>query len=229
MHHLRHPAAAAMHTRHSAAAAAMPAKPSAPPPARKTAAAPPPPPVRARSRVNSSSGARSRVPLHLLRHGCALIAFGLLFGFVVPYTPYPRLGLTAHIQFCAEGTMVLAAALLLQSDPFGGGALLADRLGPRQRLAVYAGLSMVWVTLLSEALNAWWGTQWVLKMAHEAAGLRGDGPAQPWMEVVVDVCHKPPALLLSLVVSRRCPCRVGCDTDGRDKFPIILYALFDEG
>src|SRR3954466_6378869 len=39
------------------------------------------------------------LPLSLLRHGSGLIGFGLLFGFVVPLTPYPRLGLTAHIQF----------------------------------------------------------------------------------------------------------------------------------
>ncbi|ODA76891.1 hypothetical protein RJ55_07407 [Drechmeria coniospora] len=156
---------------------------------------------------------RCRVILHLLRHGCGLIAFGLLFGFVVPMTPYPRLALTAHIQFCVEGTMVLAAGLLLQSDPFASGngktRPLADRLGPRQTTLIYFGLSSIWITLFSEALNAWWGTRWVLTLAHEAAGLKGD-TAAVWMEEVVKLCHWPPAMLLATV------------------FPTILYALFDE-
>ncbi|UNI17099.1 hypothetical protein JDV02_003475 [Purpureocillium takamizusanense] len=159
----------------------------------------------------------SRIPLHLIRHGCALVAFGLLFGFVVPLTPYPRLGLTAHIQFCVEGTMVLAAGLLLQSDPFASTRSasakpvpLAHKLGPWQSRIIYFGLSLIWVTLLSEAANAWWGTQWVLTQAHAAAGLKGDGPAAQWMELVVEYCHKPPAVLLATV------------------FPTILYALFQE-
>ncbi|KAL3954248.1 hypothetical protein ACCO45_012204, partial [Purpureocillium lilacinum] len=50
----------------------------------------------------------------------------------------------------------------------------------------------------------------VLRQAHAAAGLKGDGPAARWMELVVEYCHKPPALLLATV------------------FPTILYALFQE-
>jgi hypothetical protein len=153
-------------------------------------------------------GPRSNLPLHLLRHGSGLVGFGLLFGFLVPYTPYPRLGLTAHIQFAVEGTMVLAAGLLLQSDPFGNtkstaaSVPLAQRLGYWQRRVVYWGMAGIWVTLLSEAANAWWGTRWVLKLAHQAAGLSGgEGPAERWMEVVVSVAHKPFAMMLATVVS----------------------------
>lgn len=156
--------------------------------------------------------ARSNLPLYLLRHGSGLVGFGLLFGFAVPFTRYPRLGLTAHIQFAVEGTMVLASGLLLQSDPFAsrtpseGGSRpipLADRLGWWPRRVIYWGMAGIWVTLLSEAANAWWGTQWVLPIAHRAAGLVGDGPAKRWMEVVVTVAHKPFAMMLATVVSSR--------------------------
>jgi hypothetical protein len=157
------------------------------------------------------------LPLALLRHGSGLIGFGLLFGFAVPFTPYPRLGLTAHIQFAVEGTMVVAAGLLLNARPFshssfspdsssscgqdGNSRRVVDYLGPWQRRVVYWGVAGIWVTLLSEVANAWWGTQLILKIAHGAAGLTGTRPAEVWMERVVAVAHKPFAMLLATVVS----------------------------
>jgi len=160
-----------------------------------------------------AQGAQMRptnLPLSLLRHGSGLIGFGLLFGFVVPLTPYPRLGLTAHIQFAVEGTMVVAAGLLLNAKPFQRPAdvkgvtpsenRVVDLLAPWQRRVVHWGMIGIWVTLLSEAANAWWGTQWVLPIAHDAAGLLGDGPAKIWMERVVAAAHYPFAMLLATVV-----------------------------
>ncbi|KAK5996440.1 hypothetical protein PT974_01774 [Cladobotryum mycophilum] len=151
------------------------------------------------------------LPLHVLRHGTGLVTFGLLFGFVVPLTPYPRLGLTAHIQFCVEGTMILATGLLLQSDPFSTDAEgqrrvpLADRLGPWQKRLVYVATASMWVTLLSEAANAWWGTHWVLTLAHQAAGLTGSSPAAKWKEIVVALSHWPFGMLLAATY----PCVLG--------------------
>jgi hypothetical protein len=142
-----------------------------------------------------------------------MVGFGLLFGFAVPFTPYPRLGLTAHIQFAVEGTMVVAAGLLLNSRPFASTSVpgqasdrrVVDVLAPWQRRVVHWGVAGIWVTLLSEVANAWWGTRWVLTLAHEAAGLRvlgEEGPAAVWMERVVEVAHKPFAVALAAVVSR---------------------------
>lgn len=188
---------------------------------------------------------RSNLPLYLLRHGSGLVGFGLLFGFIVPFTPYPRLGLTAHIQFAVEGTMVLASGLILQSDPFAGKTSLggkshaatvplADRLARWQRRVIYWGTASIWVTLLSEVANAWWGTQWVLRLAHQAAGLQGDGPAEWWMEVVVSVAHEPFAVLLATVVSD-CQVENGNPSGSPERYtnnmlysqwPTILYGLF---
>ena len=224
-----------------------------------------------------------------------MIAFGLIWGFFVPLTPYPRLALTAHIQFAVEGTMVVAAGLLLNTNPFlipppktttshregiipshrarqhglaASGSLeeqdepphkrsrkrrhsttstehhggqqvplveseykekkeprsplqrpktrkLAERLTPLQQKLVYWGLAVIWVPLLSEVANAFFGgTKWVLlPLAYEAAGLGTDASsqglpaaaAQIWMERVVQVAHMPFALAMAVVVSPSFP------------------------
>lgn len=136
-------------------------------------------------RGNWTTCGTNNLSLHLLRQGSGLVAFGLFFGFAIPLAPYPRLALTAHIQFVLEGTMVVAAGLLLQSTPFTTvtstsgkvtevpRARVADRLSKWQRNVISWGCMGIWVTLLTEAANAWWGTEWVLTLAHEAAGLKG--------------------------------------------------------
>lgn len=106
--------------------------------------------------------------------------------------------------------MVVAAGALLNSKPFrtptgeASDKRVVDCLAPWQRSIVYWGMTGIWVTLMSEAANAWWGTQWVLPIAHDAAGLKGEGPASRWMEVVVQIGHVPFAVLLATVVSIFC-------------------------
>lgn len=155
----------------------------------------------------------NNLSLHLLQQGSGLVAFGLLFGFAIPLAPYPRLALTAHIQFVVEGTMVLAAGLLLQSTPFstttstsGKGTevlrvRVEDRLSKWQKTIILWGYMGIWATLLAEAANAWWGTQWVLTLAHEAAGLKGTQSAERWMEIVVSLTHMPLSAVLTVMVS----------------------------
>ena len=50
----------------------------------------------------------------ILIHGMALVPAGLVWGLVIPGTPFPRLALGAHIQFVTNGLllMVLATAML---------------------------------------------------------------------------------------------------------------------
>lgn len=162
----------------------------------------------------------NHLSLHLLRHGSGLVAFGLFFGFAIPLAPYPRLALTAHIQFVVEGTMVVAAGLLLQSTPFStttstsgkvkevSHARVEDRLSKWQRNVILWGCIGIWATLLTEAANAWWGTEWVLTLAHEAAGLKGTQSAERWMEIVVSLSHMPLSAVLALMVSAPFDCSI---------------------
>jgi hypothetical protein len=134
----------------------------------------------------------------------------MLFGFLLPFVPHARLGLTAHIQFCVQGGMVLATGLVLQSDPLESSSdgdtpkqrvQLADRLSWWQKQIIYWGCTGVWATMLTEAANAWWGTRWTLPIAHQAAGLTGSPLAARWKEIVLVATHFPFAVPLALVVS----------------------------
>jgi hydroxylaminobenzene mutase len=49
----------------------------------------------------------------ILMHGLILVLSGLVWGLVVPHTPYPRLALGAHIQFVINGILFIAMATLL--------------------------------------------------------------------------------------------------------------------
>ncbi|KAK1255752.1 hypothetical protein MKX07_008011 [Trichoderma sp. CBMAI-0711] len=160
--------------------------------------------------LESSPCRRSRLPLSLIRHGGGLVACGMLFGFLVPLVPYPRLGLTAHIQFGVQGCMVLVTGLVLQSDPLGSSSSpdkeaprerpqLADSLSRWQEHAIYWGCTAIWATMIAEMGNAWWGTKWTLPIAHQAAGLLGRDVAARWMEMIVAATHLPLAIPLASV------------------------------
>ncbi|KAL7947987.1 hypothetical protein V8C42DRAFT_271364 [Trichoderma barbatum] len=160
--------------------------------------------------LGTSSYRRSSLPLSLIRHGGGLVGFGMLFGFLIPLVPYPRLGLTAHIQFGVQGCMVLVTGLVLQSNPLGSsrsqdgevpgqGVQLADRLSWWQEQVIYWGCATVWATLIAEAGNAWWGTKWTLPIAHQAAGLLSSHEAAKWTEILVAATHFPLAVPLASV------------------------------
>ncbi|UKZ74351.1 hypothetical protein TrVFT333_002016 [Trichoderma virens FT-333] len=162
--------------------------------------------------LGTGSYRRSTLPLSLIRHGGGLVGCGMLFGFLVPLVPYPRLGLTAHIQFGVQGCMVLVAGLVLQSDPLGSSRSqdgdtetsgqriqLADRLSWWQEQAIYWGCTTIWATMIAEVGNAWWGTRGTLPIAHQAAGLLGGPEAARWMEMFMAATHFPLAFPLASV------------------------------
>jgi (hydroxyamino)benzene mutase len=43
-------------------------------------------------------GSQETLGLSVMKHGMALMVVGLIWGFFVPETPFPRLALAAHIQ-----------------------------------------------------------------------------------------------------------------------------------
>jgi hydroxylaminobenzene mutase len=114
----------------------------------------------------------------ILIHGLMLVLVGLVWGLVVPNTPYPRLALGAHIQFETNGLLFIVLATLLLALP--------HRVG---RLSVRVMLLAAWLTwamALSEVANAWWGTAQILPIAAAQAGATGGAP---WQELVVKLTH----------------------------------------
>jgi hydroxylaminobenzene mutase len=114
----------------------------------------------------------------ILLHGLLLVLAGLLWGFVVPHTPYPRLALGAHIQFVTNGLLIIVIATLLLKVPHNVGSTSA-------RIMLLAAW-LTWPMALSEAANAWWGTTQMLPLAASQAGASGGAP---WQELVVKLTH----------------------------------------
>jgi hydroxylaminobenzene mutase len=96
----------------------------------------------------------------ILIHGIALVLVGLLWGLVVPHTPYPRLALVAHIQFETNGLLFIVVMLF--------------------------SVWLIWLMALSEAANAWWGANQMLPIAASQAAALG-GAA--WQELLVKLTH----------------------------------------
>jgi (hydroxyamino)benzene mutase len=124
----------------------------------------------------------------ILMQGLVLILTGLLWGFALPRTPYPRLAVGAHMQFETNGLLFVVIAVLLLKLP--------HRVGNTAVRVLVVSTWLTWLMTLSEVANAWWGTNRTLPIAAREAGASG---AAPWQELVVNLCHV--AAALGLVVS----------------------------
>ncbi len=123
--------------------------------------------------MNAAIGGRQ-----ILIHGMVFILVGLVWGLVVPHTPYPRLALTAHIQFEGSGVLFMVVAILLLKLP--------HRVGSKSIWVMLLAVWLTWAMALSEVGNAWWGTTQILPIAAHQAGATG-GTA--WQELVVKLAH----------------------------------------
>lgn len=120
-------------------------------------------------------GHRSRQILIL---GLVLVLLGLVWGLVVPNTPFPRLALGAHIQMVTNGMLLIVMATLLLALP--------HNVGPRSALVMLLAAGLTYVMALSEVANSWWGTTQVLPLAAKQAGATGGAM---WQETVVKLSH----------------------------------------
>ena len=121
----------------------------------------------------------------ILLNGMALVLAGLIWGLIVPHTPYPRLALGAHIQFEANGLLLIVmAVLLLKFD---------HDVGPRSILVMRLSAWLTWAMALSEVANSWWGTSNILPIAAHQAGAAG---GLPWQEDAVTSTHVGAGLCL---------------------------------
>lgn len=114
----------------------------------------------------------------LLMHGMVLILVGLVWGLVVPGTPYPRLALGAHIQFVSNGMLFIVQATSLLALP--------NRVGLKSIWVMVLAAWLTWTMALSELANAWWGTLQPLSIAAGQAGATG---GEPWQELVLKLTH----------------------------------------
>lgn len=114
----------------------------------------------------------------VLFHGLMLVMVGLLWGFVVPHTPYPRLALGAHIQLITNGFLFIIMGALLM--------VLPHEVGPKSSLVMVLAAWLTWAMGLSEVANAWWGTTQMLPLAAAQAGATG---GLAWHELVVKLTH----------------------------------------
>lgn len=141
-----------------------------------------PAPVRTNTNTLMTIEDRSR---YILLHGLMLVMVGLLWGFVVPHTPHPRLALGAHIQFVTNGILIIILAAMLLKLPHD--------VGSRSAGVMLLAAWLTWPMALSEAANAWWGTTQMLPIAAGQAGATG-GAA--WHELVVKLTHIAAGLAL---------------------------------
>src|SRR5580698_6083015 len=110
--------------------------------------------------MNVTTGARQ-----ILIHGMILILVGLVWGLVIPHTPFPRLALTAHIQFESNGMLLIVLAILLLKLPHS--------VGGKSICVMVLAAWLIWVMNLSEVANAWWGTNQILPITAAQAGATG--------------------------------------------------------
>ncbi|MFM8571232.1 MAG: hypothetical protein ACKOAU_06510 [Pirellula sp.] len=115
---------------------------------------------------------------HILIHGLLLVLVGLIWGFGVPLAPYPRLALGAHIQFVTNGLLIIAMAILLLKLP--------HTVGPKSVTVMLVAAYLTWLMALSEAANAWWGTNQMLPIAAGQSGAMG---GEAWQEWIVKLTH----------------------------------------
>lgn len=111
-------------------------------------------------------------------HGVSFVLAGLLFGFLVPIAPYPRLAVGAHLQFVMNGILIMVQGMALLT--------LSHQVGARSMTVMIVGVWATWAMALSQAVNAFWGTTQVLAVAGGAADARG-GAA--WQELVVAMAN----------------------------------------
>jgi hydroxylaminobenzene mutase len=113
-----------------------------------------------------------------LRQGAVYMLVGLLWGFLVPASLFPRLALGAHIQLTAHGVMFLVAGLVLQH--------LRSPKGSMMEKILIAAPWLTWPVMLTEMANGWWGASKTLPIAAGQAGATG---SQPWQENIIAATH----------------------------------------
>jgi hydroxylaminobenzene mutase len=135
-----------------------------------------------------SSNMLSRQGHRLLQVGVALFLFSSLEGFVIPYLPVPRLGLSVHTLSALQGVILVALGLLWPRLNLGARA---------SRIAYWLLVYSTFATLVPYVLAAVWGAgNSIIPLAA------GDAHGSAFQEAVIDVVlmSAAPAIPISLAL-----------------------------
>ena len=126
----------------------------------------------------------------VLLHGLSMILVGLVWGLGVPHTPFPRIALSAHIQFEVNGLLLVVLSLVVLK--------VLHALGRFSCVVLQVAAWLAWPMLISAVGNAWWGTNQTLPIAASQAGATG---GEAWQEAFVTVTHVVGGLSLIVAVA----------------------------
>ena len=134
----------------------------------------------------SASNLLSRQGHRLLQIGVALFLFSSLEGFVIPFFPVPRLGLSVHTLSGLQGVILLALGLLWPRLNLGATA---------SRIACWFFIYSTFATLVPYVLAAAWGAgNSTIPLAAGAA--RGTAIQETVIKIVL--YSAAPTVLISL-------------------------------
>lgn len=94
----------------------------------------------------------------LIRSGLFLEFGSIVWGALIPATPYPRLALVGHLVGSSLGMLTIGTGILLRSDLFD--------LSHNQLMTVKWGLNSSWLMVAVEMANAWWGARNALPLVR---------------------------------------------------------------
>lgn len=94
---------------------------------------------------------QSSIALGLLKSGSLLLTTGFLWGVFIPHTPYPRIGLSLHINMIQHGLLSLAAGFIMRAPNL-------VKLSDWQVWMVGLSHFYLWIVNLIMLCNVWWGT-----------------------------------------------------------------------
>lgn len=101
----------------------------------------------------------------LIKSGALQLAAAFIWGPILPSTPYPRIGLSTHLNMIQEGLLAIAAGLVTRDPDL---VKLSDW---QLNLIVWAHVGLWGMDIIS-VFNSFWGTNRTLKMVRRFCVLR---------------------------------------------------------
>jgi len=108
---------------------------------------------------------QSAASLYLFRSGSLQLAASFLWGTMIPTTPYPRIGLSLHLNMIQHGLLSIAAASILSQKGL-------VELSSWQANFIAVSHLYLWVLEIVMLCNCWWGTDKLLQIVYTPATLR---------------------------------------------------------